>query len=497
MMHESVLIKVPSEESYFKIIRYAVEQLAHSLHFHYTDTEDLIEAVRELFDNTITHAYKDQTGIVEVAIHPFAYGIRVDLHDWGLPMAADKYAAVPIDLHADKGFNRVYKLVDLFEYNNLGKNGKKFSVIKYLPYEYETEEESTPAVQAEPERMPPDTPIEIRNFEPGDEEAIARLIYQNYGYSYIKEAFYYPKKILAYQEEKLFSVVAVDKIRDEIVGHFALTKMPDANIAEVGVVVVNPLYKGMGIMNRMFNAILERAQALKFDAVFGEAIMYHIYSQKSNLSHGFHESAMLLGRAPEDVTIEHNDLTQKQLRGSVLVAYKIFHYPVQQLTLPTVYRDFILKTYRQANLPVKEMMPKERPKREHVHLYYNYDPLMNVATIVIDHYGKHFKHKFLLMLAQLRAKHCDMIYAEINLHDNPHIDKIVKLLNKRGFFYAGVLYLRHKDRDYLCLQNKHTTHVGRKNLVCYSKFCNDLLTYIYNDEQRIKGNLKPQNISLS
>jgi hypothetical protein len=246
----------------------------------------------------------------------------------------------------------------------------------------------------------------------------------------------------------------------------------------------------MGIMNKMFDALMQRAKELKLYAVFGEAIMYHIFSQKSNATHGFSESALLLGRAPEEVTIENNELTQKPLRGSVLVAYKIFHYPTQQLTIPEIYKDIITQTYKLARMHVKHVANEKTPKPEHVHLYYNYDPLMNVATIVIDHYGRHFKHKFQLLLNQLQARHCDMIYAEINLNNNPHIDIIVKLLNKSGFFYAGLLYLKHKNQDYLCLQNKHTTQVSRKNLVCYSGFCHDLLEFILHDEQRIKGTKK-------
>ncbi len=493
-MHESVVLRVPSKASYFEIIRFAVESVAKDIHFAVADRDALIDALGELYANAITHAYPSGTGVIEVVLHPFDYGIRIDVHDWGMPMAADKYAAVPIDLTEDKGFNRIYKLVDLFEYKNLGKNGKKFSIIKYLPYDEDMRSGKAISERAATEHVSPDTPIKVRPFEPGDEEAIARLIYQNYGYSYIKEIFYYPRKIRAYQGEKLFSVVAIDEIRDEIVGHFALIKMPDANIAEIGVVVVNPLYKGMGIMNRMFDALVTEAKQLGLDAIFGEAIMYHIYSQKSNASHGFKESALLLGRAPEDVTIENNELTQKHLRGSVLVAYRIFHYPSQQITIPDVYRDIITETYRIAGLQIRELDKRDVPKREHVHLYYNYDPLMNVATIVIDHYGRHFKHKFLLMLSQLHARHCDMIYAELNLN-MPHIDKVVRILNKNGFFYAGVLYLRHKNRDYLCLQNKHTTQVGKKNLVCYSDFCKRLLAYMHADEQRIKGSAKKRTLS--
>ncbi len=484
-MTNSVLIKVPSKKDYFEIISFSIKTMAKNIRMKKSDTKRLVEAANELFKNAITHAYGDASGVVQTQIHSFASGLRIDMQDWGMPMTADKYSSVPINLEEERGFNKIYKLVDLFEYKNLGKNGKKFSIIKYLSFESKTKFQ-TPLKTTDKDHVAYDTPITVRNFKAGDEEAISKLIYQNYGYSYIKELFYHPKKILEYQNKKLFCVVAIDENSNEITGHFTLVKMPKSNIAEIGVVVVDPRYKGMGIMNKMFDALIKRAEELKFDAIFGEAVMFHTFSQKSNLSHGFKESALLLGRAPEDVTIENNKLAQKNLRGSVLVAYKIFRYPPQQLTLPEIYKEMIVKTYKKAQLPIDRLKQCNSSKQKHIHLYYDYDPLTNVATIVIDDYGKHFKHKFLLLLSQLRAKHCDMIYAQINLNNNPHIDKIVTLLNKRGFFYAGVLYLKHKNQDYLCLQSKHSVHIGKKNLICYSNFCKELLEYIKTDERRIK-----------
>ena len=40
--------------------------------------------------------------------------------------------------------------------------------------------------------------------------------------------------------------------------------------------------------------------------------------------------------------------------------------------------------------------------------------------------------------------------------------------------------------DYLRLQNKHSALIGEENLVCYSKFCQQLLDFIYKDETRVK-----------
>ncbi len=485
-MKHTILLKVPAIESYFNLVSNTIVSLSKDLHFSQIQTKQIINAIYELFLNAITHAYSQQEGLIEIVFHPFDYGLRIDVHDWGMPMESTKYSSVPINLSEDKGFNRVYKLVDKFEYVNLGKNGKKFSIIKYLkPYQKRNKHDLSHQIHNQPlHKINQNIDITIRDYEKGDEEYISKLIYQNYGNSYVKELFYYPKKIREYENKTIFSIVAL--IQKQLIGHFALVKKEDSNIAEIGVVVVDPRYKGHGIMNKMFDALIEKAKKLKFNAIFGEAIMYHVFSQKSNLSHGFFESALMLGKAPADISIENNQLSQKKRRGSVLVGYKVFHYPKQELILPKLYRDMIMKTYQQLKFPITFTSSKSIKETSHLHLYYRYEPLENTATIVIESYAKHFKHKFLLLLNQLRAKHCDMIYAHINLNNLIQIDKVIKILNNRGFFYCGILFLEHKNQDYLCLQNKHSIHIGKKNLLCYSDFCKNLLAYIYKDEQRIK-----------
>ena len=241
-------------------------------------------------------------------------------------------------------------------------------------------------------------------------------------------------------------------------------------------------------MNRMIELILKKAKDIGLDAVFGEAMMYHTFSQKSNLSHGFSESALMLGKTPVDITIESNELTKKYKRGSILVGYHFFHKIPKSLYLPKVYKDQIEETYTKAQISFtieKKKLDDVMP--DHVFLTYEFDPPSNIAKIRVDHYGKDFKQKFLLLVSQLRAKHCDMIYVDISLEGLPQINKVVKIMNKRGFFYSGVMFLYHKKKDYLRLQLKHSDKVGSKNYVCYSDFCKKLSGFITEDEKRSKN----------
>jgi len=488
-MHESITLKIPGNIQCMKMVKDVISDTCETLPLTQNDTQALLESVEELIHNAVTHAYKGEHGYIEIALHPFKTGLRIDIHDWGIPMSHKKHTSVPLEKDTSSGFKRIYDRVDTFEYYNLGKEGKKFVIIKYashpwLKQTYLSIQEALHFEKEEEEVVDPNLPITIREFAEGDEEGVAYLIYKNYGHSYIKDLFYYPQKILEFHGKKFYSVIAQSNGR--IVGHFAFILVPESTIAEIGIVVVDPLFKGRGIMNRMIELILKKAEDIGLDAVFGEAIMYHTFSQKSNLSHGFSESALILGKTPVDITIESNELTKKYKRGAVLIGYHFFHKTLKSLYLPKVYSDQIGKTYVNAGVSFTKKKKKTQKVPEHIFLTYQFDPPTNIATIRVDRYGKDFKHKFFLLVAQLRAKHCDMIYADISLENIPQINKVVKIMNKRGFFYSGIMFLYHEGEDYLRLQLKHSDRVGTKNYVCYSDFCKKLSEFITEDEKRIR-----------
>ena len=489
-MHESIVLKIPSNIQCMKMVKDVILDTCETLPLTQNDTQALLDSMEELIHNAVTHAYKGEKGYIEIALHPFKTGLRIDVHDWGIPMSHKKHKSVPLKKEASLGFNRIYDLVDTFEYYNLGKEGKKFVIIKYASHPwikqtYLSIQDALRFEKEEKEVVDPNSPITIREFEEGDEEGVATLIYKNYGHSYIKDLFYYPQKILEFHGKKFYSVIAESDGR--IVGHFAFVLVPKSTIAEIGIVVVDPLFKGRGIMNRMIEVILKKAEDIGLDAVFGEAIMFHTFSQKSNLSHGFSESALMWGKTPVDITIESNELTKKYKRGSVLVGYRFFHKTHKSLYLPKVYKSQLKQTYVNAKVPFTIKKKKKNLKiPKHIFLSYQFDPPSNIATIRVERYGKDFKHKFFLLLSQLRAKHCDMIYTDISLENIPQINKVVKIMNKRGFFYSGVMFLCHEGEDYLRLQLKHSDKVGNKNYVCYSDFCRTLSAFITEDEKRIK-----------
>lgn len=494
-MKNSITLTIPSDIAHFGLVKSVIKKLSKGIFASKEETKELVGAVKELVENAVVHAYKEHEGPIEISFYPFEYGIRIDVRDWGTPMSATKHLSVPVLEKRDEGFNRIYNLTDIFDYVNLGKEGKKFYLIKYsakslMQKEFMLQrllfEEEDDRSQSKTSSHPVTGEILIREFKKGDEEAIARLIYQNYGHTYVKESFYFPMQILENEGKKYFSVIA--ETEGVLVGHFALLKSHDSNIAEIGIVVVNPAYKGEGIMNRMFEEIITIAGRIGLDALFGEAIMYHVYSQKSNLSHGFTESALQLGKIPADVALSGNDLNAKGKRGPVLVGFKLLKPQEKALFLPRRYEAMIRRTYAAEPL-ITLTPPSPESIKKTSRLGYQFDPVSNIAVIVINGYGEDFRAKFHMMLHHLQSKHCDMIYADINLEQIPEVDTVVEVLNRALFFYCGIHFLKHKNSDYLQLQYKHSNDVGKHNMVCYSTFCSELYAYIKDDEKGVRSSL--------
>ena len=133
-MHESIVLKIPSDMVYMPLVKHAITDICAMLSFTQNDQHAIIKSTEELIQNAVDHAYKNEQGYIEISLHPFKTGLRVDVHDWGIPMSYKKHNSVPLVREPSHGFKRVYDLVDVFEYHNLGKDGKKFVIIKYASH---------------------------------------------------------------------------------------------------------------------------------------------------------------------------------------------------------------------------------------------------------------------------------------------------------------------------------------------------------------------------
>lgn len=320
--------------------------------------------------------------------------------------------------------------------------------------------------------------IIVRLFKSEDGEGIASLIYCNYGDTYYKTFYYDADAIRKTNENKeIISVVA--ESAGTIVGHFALIPSTVSNIAEIGAAVVEPTLKHMGIMSRMFDLIVTAARVRQFDAIYGEGIMLHPYSQKANLHHGMKESAILLGEVPSSIEIEHRLKDTK--RSGVIIAFLLFDKKGRSLFLPSRYRKMIEETYQNGEVVLTPSVPAlEIPEAK---IDYRINPLLKTGTFIIE---TNVSAQSLDNVLEVLLSHpCDMIFADINLHRIELIDAVIRLLNQRGFFYSGMLFSYYHNEDYLRLQRKNIPDIDEEELICYSSFSQKLLYFILSDEASV------------
>jgi N-acetylglutamate synthase-like GNAT family acetyltransferase len=315
----------------------------------------------------------------------------------------------------------------------------------------------------------------IRDIKKGDGKDIVELFKENYEDSYYKKAFYNP---LTWENmvnsNKYFPVVA--EIDGKVVGQFLLTKYDEFN-GEISAVVVHPDFKGRGLMNKMFDYLIQKAKNLGLSAIYGEAIMFHPFSQKANLKHGMVETALQLGEVAS--WIVQKDFRFEK-RSGTLVAYLIFNKQKRSLYTPKIYEKLILDRYKKLKLPISKAAIK--PLKKSIRLWNN--DLLKISGIVIDGKVKNFKNRFNLLFSRAKLNG-EMIYADINLH-TPEIEEITQFLNKKGFFYSGVLFYRYNGFDYLRLQYENTHNVEERLNVCYSDYCKFLSRFVINDKKRVK-----------
>ena len=471
-MRDLIEIRLTSKQ-HFTLLKFTCGHLRTLLPLSRPD--ELSEAFTHLLENIVEHAFEKVENMdVTVRFTITPRQLQIDVEDSGLPFDFTPFMSEAVDhsTQHEKGFFRIYDLVDRFWFTMLENRGKRFSVVQSFTRNYDIHagelSKTMPDKQTILERL------EVRRFKEEDAEGIARLIYKNYHYTYYKSQFYDAVKIrYLNQVQEVVSIVAVYGVR--VVGHFALVISKHSEIAEIAIAAVDPEFKKMGIMNRMFDAVIRTARSLHLSAVYGEAIMLHPYSQKANLSHGMCETAIVLGEVPSMIEIEHKLKTS--LRSGAMLSFLVFDTHIRYLSLPSRYTAQIEKVYACAKIQKSKSKPAN-PGRQP--LTYHLNTLINVGYLMIE--GLPDSDTLDELIDLMHTDHCDMVYADINLHHIDEIDEVIAMLNRRRFFYSGVLLSFYHNEDYLRLQRKSSRFVDEEQLVCYSKNAKMLLEYIQKDE---------------
>jgi anti-sigma regulatory factor (Ser/Thr protein kinase)/N-acetylglutamate synthase-like GNAT family acetyltransferase len=428
---------------------------------------------------TLEHAYPDDDlGEIEVKLEADDDLVHVTVHDWGLPVLSAGGIFGPLP----KALAKLEEDAAGVQLLNLGSGGKR--LVADVParssgddHERRHHVEETAALS----RSELPDAIEIRAATADDAEAIAQLLYENYHLSYVHSDFYLPRFLMAgLSTGELVSAVAVHDGR--VVGHHALMPRPGIASAETGAAVVHSAYRGLGLFGLLFEHTLGAAVGHALASVFGDAVTIHPFSQRAELSHGYHETALQLGMVPAQTTMRGFGSGGPQRRTATLRSYRPLDARSRHVALPDAYRELLQRIYGNVGLTVEPVATQSAAEGEPVTVELDHGRALGFLRL------RRFDDPALKQkVRHLLSRHVDVVYADIDLTTVDDVDEATAAANELGFFFSGLVLHGPDGHDHLRLQRLDSTAIELENIVCDSEFAQALKKDVLEDKTRVDG----------
>ena len=418
------------------------------------DALRLTLALDELVTDIVLFAYRDEPGDLDISFRRSTSTVEVVIHELGEPFNPDRHqynrqAALDEGNFEGAGFELVKHLVDDFIFLNKGKGGKEFRITKVIASEHIADllpEDDLP----DQRDLAPPTEYTLALMTEEDAEDVAKLIYRTYGYTYIKEDLYFPKKIeMALEQGDKFAVF-VRTTAGEAVGYFAVLFTTNSKIGEVGEAVVSPRHRRRGIMTMMLDALIEESRRRGLLGLFGEAVTVHEISQRVNAKFNMKSTALLLAAFP---TARYKDLVESYEQDISIV---IDYVPLTDVSetacyLPEVYKDLLVDIYQSLGITARDRGVHAAAFVEESVVDVKISYAFRHALLVVEQYGEDLVERVLETTMGLNDEGIRVIFIDLPL-DDPLTKIVVPDLRDCGFVFSGLMPLFHHERDYLRLQ---------------------------------------------
>lgn len=297
----------------------------------------------------------------------------------------------------------------------------------------------------------PAQPYAIDRFRPEDAEGVAQLFRSVYGDGYPVATYVEPALLIRENASGHVISSVARTTDDEIVGHNALfNSAAHPGTYESGAGVVHQVHRGgKGIFTRLVAHGLELAETLpSVDAVFGEPVCNHPFSQKITIKLGFTTRALEVDLMPVEAYHEEGSASS---RVAAFIDFRTIRKKPHTVYLPHAYRQVLeflyaglddQRDFRLAGTTV----PAQRITNLQLHVF----DFASLARVVVQDTGLDFQAGMNQLEAALEEKKIMVTQIFLNLAE-PWVWQAVEILKQRGYFLGGVLP-RWFDTDGLLMQ---------------------------------------------
>ena len=516
-----IKLTVPNDLGYGPVVGAFVKAVAHKLGFGQEDLQMIELGVDEAFTNVVEHAFDpDEDESFDIICKEIPLGLKIVIKEKGMPFDPSKIPEYKPETAleasgAGLGFFLMKQAMDEVNFLNLGKEGKETDLIKFLPQksideyfdkdELERFEKGVPGQKPKPKEK---LEMTVRLMDPGEAIEVAKCIYRTYGYSYDKEHAYYPERIVELnQTGLLISSVAVGD-DGRMAAHCGLMKTKaEDRIAEIGMAVTKPKYRGQGGMKLLTAFLLDWAREKGLIGVFAQAVSNHPYSQRAMHKFGFKDCGLLLGNVP--TTRSFKGITDKlEQRESYVVSFQYLNKPESlQVFAPPQHRKLIEDIYNNIGISPKYGIPdwvgyavghpegdRQRsrdPKGQDdggQPVYQVNKTVLRtrvyagkgIAYIEIPEFGPDAVREVRRTLKDLCLKHIEMIYLYPSLQ-HPATYSLASEFEKLGFVCGGI-FPGTSYGDVLILQYQNNVSIDHEKIALESDMAKTLSQYILDRE---------------
>ena len=448
-MSDRCYLTLPNDMVYLPVALGFVRSMAECVGFEGADLHRIELAVEEAAANVIEHAFApDEAASFDIICRKMAGGLEVCIRDKGIPwdptLDEDYHPEASLQQQTGRGLGGflIRKVMDAYEFSNLGRDGKQTRLVKYLDTRLiadRDEESKTPEVVEPPRKKPDPIAFDIRRAQPTEAIDVSRAIFDCYGYSYAGDFVYYPERIAAMNEEgKLLSAVAVTQDGGEVGGHCALI-FYDSLPAELGIAVTKQKFRGHGFARQLGEFLDDQALAMGVKGLQVKEVTVHPYTQKFCQKLGYHDCGFLLAHSPKALSFKgiQDQLTQ---RNSDVLGFKTLREPeLRDLFLPKQHAEVIEDIYANLGIPMTGQPSTTTPAMgQQTAMNASINSIRSLCEIHISHYGDDAVQMLKQELRRVRREEVQVVEMYLNLTD-PCTPWIVSQAQTLGFFFTGIL----------------------------------------------------------
>ncbi|NPD44716.1 MULTISPECIES: ATP-binding protein [unclassified Lentimicrobium] len=482
-MLREVKIHIPNAVESISISSASIKEYAHLVGFRRRDANKITQITEEVLKQIIKCFYlEEQVDEIIVHLEHITEGLRITINDHGIPMDVEKIQSC--DDHDQQGFGMVRKM--LHQYMNVvsfeakGFAGNETIFEKHLKPKKQISETDEHSILQEELEHETHKDISVRLLDKEESNAISKLAYIAYHYSYPYELIYIPKKVQKEIERKhMFSAVGILGDDNKIISHTALVLSDSSSkTAEIGIAFTDPMYRGYGCMQKLWTYLIDDvAASMKLFGVFAMAVCSHPYSQKACHKMQLLDTALLVSRAPV-LGFESIEVEEKQ-RESLMIAFRVLNQP-EKVTfyVPKHHKKMVLAISKQLGLNAviaKHPLFSFDSNHTYSNLEVSNDDVFKVSNIVLNHIGRDIKQVFEENLQKLKNARYESIYLFLDLADY-HTEKYTSYFESKGFFFAGIMHKENRMNLVLQYLNNQDYHFA--SLQIASDFGQVLANYV-------------------